>query len=89
MDDVPEVDAVNGQGDDVGAGVATRAAVGDLVEQFEQLPPWTLPEKLAMSGVISTVIDSDVGRVMGSFAGMRSPWVWWWQAGCPRPSAVL
>ncbi|GLC91459.1 hypothetical protein Tamer19_08670 [Cupriavidus sp. TA19] len=25
---------------------------------FRMVPPWTLPEKLAMSGVISTVMES-------------------------------
>lgn len=61
VDGLAKEDPVDGEGDDVCAGVPAGAGVGDLVEELSRCPPWTLPEKFATSGVIRTVIDKDVG----------------------------
>jgi hypothetical protein len=67
-DEIPDVDGfaeqypVDGHGDDVAAGVvlAQAKATSSRISKIE--PPCTLPEKLAMSGVIRTVMPTVVWR---------------------------
>ena len=68
VDRLFEGDLIHRQRHHILAGVAAGTGIATWSSSFGMAPPCTLPEKLAMSGVISTVIDesgSGLARTSG------------------------
>ncbi len=66
MDGLQKHHLVHAQGHAVAPRIAAGTGIRHFIELFKMAPPWTLPEKLAMSGVISTVMLSWCsGKFMG------------------------